>query len=237
MKLNNSGMCTCFVHSGIVDSHGLMQALLADIEQAGGVLAVASQVVRGIAEGPGQRLVQQAPRGAGNTASCSSSGDKSGSTGMGGRSEAVSSSGDGILLEVKDLQSDTTSWLRAKQVVNCGGLRAQHISSLIQGIPSASIPKQFLAKGEPWPGTQSAETACAWTACGEQECRWEDKITAATHTHTHIHTWQCISIYMMYIYDIYMCISIYMIYIYASCILGKEAPSMCLFMAWVWLSV
>lgn len=42
--------------SGIVDSHGLMTALLADAEQAGATLALASRVTGGAREGQGWRL-------------------------------------------------------------------------------------------------------------------------------------------------------------------------------------
>lgn len=51
--------CHAAIHSptsGIVDSHGLMLALLGDLENAGGVLALSSPVVGGAVEADGVRL-------------------------------------------------------------------------------------------------------------------------------------------------------------------------------------
>jgi len=55
--------------------------------------------------------------------------------------------GGGIVLEVEDMQSRERMELHADMVVNSAGLHAQSLSHSIDGIPSASIPPLYLAKG------------------------------------------------------------------------------------------
>jgi L-2-hydroxyglutarate oxidase LhgO len=88
--------------SGIVDSHGLMLAYLADLDAHGGVLAVNSPVTGGALH----------------------------------RHE--------IVLQVGGL---APTELHAASVVNCAGLDAQLVSGRISGVPVATIPQRFLAKG------------------------------------------------------------------------------------------
>ncbi|MBD9375327.1 NAD(P)/FAD-dependent oxidoreductase [Rhizobium sp. ARZ01] len=45
------------------------------------------------------------------------------------------------------VDQDGKSALSCKTVVNCAGLSAQRLASLIEGFPSEAIPRQFLAKG------------------------------------------------------------------------------------------
>lgn len=86
--------------SGVVDSHGLMLALLGDLENAGGVLALSSPVNGG----------------------------------------AVNN--EGVDLKVGELI------LRARLVVNCGGLHADRVARTIDGLDQAKIPAQRPAKGQ-----------------------------------------------------------------------------------------
>lgn len=88
--------------TGIVDSHGLMLAYLADTEARGGVIAFNSPVT-------------------------------------GGRVVA-----DGIELTVGGANPIT---LRCRSVVNSAGLHAQVVASNIDGVPRASIPPRYFAKG------------------------------------------------------------------------------------------
>lgn len=39
------------------------------------------------------------------------------------------------------------STLRCREVINCGGLGAQQVAQMIEGIPPASIPQQYLSRG------------------------------------------------------------------------------------------
>lgn len=89
--------------SGIVDSHGLMLALLGEVENHGGALALSSPVT-------------------------------------GGR---VAS--DGIELEVGGADPVT---LKAKTVVNCGGLWSDRVARSIAGIPDETIPHLKYGKGQ-----------------------------------------------------------------------------------------
>lgn len=105
------------MHAGILDSHTLMSALLADIEAHRGVMAVASKVVGGRVAVPAERIT-----GGSSCSTGDGSTDAAGST--------VSSSGTGVLLEVEDLQAGGRSWLHASTVVNSAGVRCRlHQSS------------------------------------------------------------------------------------------------------------
>lgn len=97
--------CVAALHSpstGILDSHGLMLALQADLEEAGGTVVLRAPVRRG---------------------HC-------------GR--------DGIHLEAG---ADEVIELAARVVINSAGLSAQQLAGRIEGIPPASIPPIFYAKG------------------------------------------------------------------------------------------
>jgi L-2-hydroxyglutarate oxidase LhgO len=89
--------------TGIVDSHGFMQALRRDAEAHGAALALLSPVVRGEARGSS------------------------------------------IDLEVG---GDTPSRIRCRTVVNAGGLWAQDVARSIAGVPAATIPPCFYARGQ-----------------------------------------------------------------------------------------
>ena len=89
--------------SGIVDSHGLMLALLGDLEDSGGALALSSPVTGG----------------------------------------AVQS--DGIDVAIGGADPIT---LRAKTLVNCGGLHADKVARSITGIPAETIPQLKFGKGQ-----------------------------------------------------------------------------------------
>jgi L-2-hydroxyglutarate oxidase LhgO len=95
--------CLAALHSpstGIVDSHALMLALQGDLENAGGVVALKSQVTR---------------------AECTP---------------------DGIVL----FAADGTA-LRCRSVVNAAGLTAPALARQFEGLPPASVPQAFFAKG------------------------------------------------------------------------------------------
>ncbi|MES1156533.1 MAG: NAD(P)/FAD-dependent oxidoreductase [Alphaproteobacteria bacterium] len=86
--------------TGIVDSHGLMLALLGDLERAGGSVAFSSPLAGGAVRADGR-----------------------------------------IDLRVGD------DVLRCRALVNAAGLDAPRIARAIEGVPTQSIPKQTLAKG------------------------------------------------------------------------------------------
>lgn len=95
--------CLAALHSpstGIVDSHALMLSLLGDLENAGGMLAVKSPIVR---------------------AECSEN---------------------AIVLFAED-----GSVLRCRSVVNAAGLGAPALARRFDGLPAASVPTEFFAKG------------------------------------------------------------------------------------------
>ncbi len=89
--------------SGIVDSHGLMLALLGEAENHGGALALSSPVTGG-------RVVS-----------------------------------DGIELDVGGADPVT---LKAKTVINCGGLWSDRVARSIAGIPDETIPHLKYGKGQ-----------------------------------------------------------------------------------------
>jgi L-2-hydroxyglutarate oxidase LhgO len=88
--------------TGIIDSHGLMLALLGDAERHGAMLALCSPVLGG-------RVVSE-----------------------------------GIELDVGGSAPMT---LRARSVVNSGGLHAPALARLLAGLPASSVPQDHLAKG------------------------------------------------------------------------------------------
>jgi len=88
--------------TGIVDSHGLMLALLGDAEAAGAMLALASPVAGG----------------------------------------AVTD--DGFVLRTGGAEGMV---LACTELVNSAGLGAQAVARAVDGIPPASIPAQYYAKG------------------------------------------------------------------------------------------
>ncbi len=88
--------------TGVIDSHGLMLALQADLEEAGGTIALRSPVTGGRCE----------------------------------RGRVHLDAGGDELIEVA-----------ARFVVNSAGLRAQELARRIHGIPEASIPRPYFAKG------------------------------------------------------------------------------------------
>lgn len=92
--------------TGVVDSHRYMLALLGDIEDAGGVVAYRSPLVRA------QALGHQAQHG----------------------------------FELH-IGGDEPVILQTKYLVNCAGLSAPAVAGVIEGMPSASIPKAHFAKG------------------------------------------------------------------------------------------
>ncbi|KAL6760882.1 hypothetical protein V8C86DRAFT_1008661 [Haematococcus lacustris] len=53
----------------------------------------------------------------------------------------------GVVVEVEDAGSGQRSTLVARQLVNAAGLEAQHLAACIRGIPAASIPPRYLARG------------------------------------------------------------------------------------------
>ncbi|RCS25741.1 NAD(P)/FAD-dependent oxidoreductase [Phyllobacterium salinisoli] len=55
--------------------------------------------------------------------------------------------GEGIVLRTTDTQTGRSYELIADRFINAGGLFAQQIAASIEGMPSAHIPKQYLAKG------------------------------------------------------------------------------------------
>ncbi len=95
--------CLAALHSpstGIVDSHALMLSLQGDVEQAGGVLALKSAVIR---------------------AECAN---------------------DAVVLVAED-----GTMLRCKSVVNAAGLAAPALARRFEGLPAASVPPAYWAKG------------------------------------------------------------------------------------------
>src|ERR1039458_4004066 len=88
--------------SAIIDSHGLMLGLRADLESRGGIVACNCTVVGG-------ELLENA-----------------------------------VMLEI---DGDARLTLLARTVVNCAGLEAQTVSSLLKGLAPQCIPARFLAKG------------------------------------------------------------------------------------------
>lgn len=104
-------------NSGIVDSHGLMTALLGDAEASGAVLAVASRVVEAEPCAHGWRVRV-----------------RGGAPDAGAEASGVAS-------------SDADFELEARWIVNAAGLDAQAVASAMKGFPVAAIPKRHLAKG------------------------------------------------------------------------------------------
>jgi len=105
--------------TGILDSHALMLALLADAEAHGATLALSSRVVGGTtrADGIGLRIVS------GNDSANHGADDRANPDGA-----------DAFALE-------------ARLVVNCASLNATRIARRIDGVPAASIPTVRFAKG------------------------------------------------------------------------------------------
>jgi L-2-hydroxyglutarate oxidase LhgO len=89
--------------TGILDCHGLMLALLYDLESAGGALALNAPLLRGEC---GER--------------------------------------EGFTLEIGGA---APARIRCRALINAGGLGAQAVARSLDGLPSATIPKQVLAKG------------------------------------------------------------------------------------------
>ena len=50
-------------------------------------------------------------------------------------------------LQVKDRDSNQTSVVQARMVVNAAGLYAQALAHKLQGLPGHTIPEAFLARG------------------------------------------------------------------------------------------
>jgi L-2-hydroxyglutarate oxidase LhgO len=90
--------------TGIIDSHGLMLALLGDAEASGAALALCSPVLGG-------RITRE-----------------------------------GIELKVGS-ESGESTWLRARSVVNAGGLNACQIAASLEGMDPAWVPRPYYAQG------------------------------------------------------------------------------------------
>ena len=118
--------------SGIVDSHGLMTALLGDAENAGAVLAVNGGVVGARPDGNG---------GAdhGGDQGADRSGDDSG---------GVNDAAGGWQVNVRSAAAGEPDFsLHARWIINAAGLDAQAVAARMQGFPAAAISLQHLAKG------------------------------------------------------------------------------------------
>lgn len=115
--------------TGVVDSHGLMVELLRQAEEAGATLALHSRVVRGSLGG-------------------SSLGGSSSSSGGGGRGGPARGGAAPLhRLVVADAASGEETALTTRLLVSAAGLWAQEVSASLAGLPPASIPPQWLAKG------------------------------------------------------------------------------------------
>ena len=79
-------------------------------------------------------------------------------------------------LVVEDVGSGGQTAVTARLVVNAAGLHAQRVSSLLEGLPSATVPALHLAKGSyfslsggragdfgaSWLGRRPAAAPCRW---------------------------------------------------------------------------
>ena len=104
--------------TGIVDSHGLMLALLGEAEQHGAMLALNSPVLSGRVTPEG--IVIRTGTGDGSNAGADHSADHS---------------------------ADPSTELLASHVINSAGLQAQAVAASIEGFPAAQVPPCFYAKG------------------------------------------------------------------------------------------
>lgn len=123
--------------TGIVDSHGLMQALLGDAEKHGASVALNTTVLNGtITESGIQLNVCDTP-----------SPLPSDLSGQSSQSEFSEDRSPSLLTESVDMEPEVTLRLLAKQVVNSAGLEAVPLANRITGMPAGVIPKRHLAKG------------------------------------------------------------------------------------------
>ncbi|MDT7834348.1 NAD(P)/FAD-dependent oxidoreductase [Aquabacterium sp. OR-4] len=115
--------------TGIVDSHGLMLALLGDAEAHGAALALCASVIGGQLLPEGGAVLDVANRPPGDSAGMADNADKAGMAGPGGANTAA------------------RTRLRARLVVNAAGLGAPALARRIAGMPLSSVPQAHLAKG------------------------------------------------------------------------------------------
>jgi len=116
--------------TGIVDSHGLMTALLGDAEIHGAALALATRFEAAWRDGDGWQ-VMTAPR-----AEPARPARRGGSSGPAEPDRLASRSA-----------GEATFVLRCRWLVNCAGLQAQAVARRMHGFPQAAVPPRHLAKG------------------------------------------------------------------------------------------
>ena len=114
--------------SGIVDSHGLMTALLADAEAAGAALALASRI------DSAERRTASDTGGEGWLVRM-----RSASAETGGDDDAGGDAG---------VNADEVFELHTRWIINAAGLDAQAVARSMRGFSAAAIPARHIARGD-----------------------------------------------------------------------------------------